>query len=421
MPFLKSLQLDGLLSFPPGSEAIELTPLNVLIGPNGSGKSNLIEGIELLHATPTGFASAIRDGGGVREWLWKGKEADVVGTIEAQVEPGNIEESLLLSLVINERPAISYKLSFTALGSRVEITDEAIEDVGYTNVQPTDEQMYLKPVGEGANFYYHFQDGIPVVNLRSERELTKIVNRDKRNLDRRTLKPDESILMQLKDPWVYPELTALGRYFEAIRSFREWSFGRDAEVRKPQPADLPADGLAHDSRNLGLILNQLEHSGAWSEFNGYLKRFLPRFDRYSTRIEGGTVQFYLHEGGLKAPVPATRLSDGTIRFIAILAQLLSPTPPPLVCMEEPELGLHPDAIALLAGLLQEASTRTQLIVTTHSDALVSALTEVADSVLVCEYRGGTVLKRVESEKLRFWLEKYKLGEIWRIGEIGGNL
>jgi predicted ATPase len=107
--------------------------------------------------------------------------------------------------------------------------------------------------------------------------------------------------------------------------------------------------------------------------------------------------------------------------MAILAQLLSPTPPPLICMEEPELGLHPDAIALLAGLLQEASTRTQLIVTTHSDALVSALTEVADSILVCEYRGGTVLKRVESEKLRFWLDKYKLGEIWRIGEIGGNL
>jgi predicted ATPase len=170
-----------------------------------------------------------------------------------------------------------------------------------------------------------------------------------------------------------------------------------------------------------MLLNQLEYLGARSEFHRYLSRFLPRFERFSTRVEGGTIQFYLHESGLKQPIPATRLSDGTIRFMAILAQLLSPTPPPLICMEEPELGLHPDAIALLADLLQEASTRTQLIVTTHSDALVSALTEVADSVMVCEYRNGTVLKRVESEKLRFWLDKYKLGEIWRIGEIGGNL
>jgi len=65
VPFLKSLRLNGILSFPPDSEPFELQPLNVLIGPNGSGKSNLIEGIELLHATPTGFASAIRRCAGV--------------------------------------------------------------------------------------------------------------------------------------------------------------------------------------------------------------------------------------------------------------------------------------------------------------------------------------------------------------------
>ena len=72
MRTLKTLRLDGFLSFAPGSEPIELEPLNVLIGPNGGGKSNLIEAIELLRATPTNVAECIRDGGGVREWLWKG-------------------------------------------------------------------------------------------------------------------------------------------------------------------------------------------------------------------------------------------------------------------------------------------------------------------------------------------------------------
>ena len=72
MSFLQSIKLSGLLSFPPDSPPIELTPLNVLIGPNGSGKSNVIEAIELLHAAPTAFAEAIRDGGGAQEWLWKG-------------------------------------------------------------------------------------------------------------------------------------------------------------------------------------------------------------------------------------------------------------------------------------------------------------------------------------------------------------
>jgi len=68
----------------------------------------------------------------------------------------------------------------------------------------------------------------------------------------------------------------------------------------------------------------------------------------------------------------------------------------------------------------DASVRTQLIVTTHSDALVSAFTEQVGSVLVCENHGGTVLHRLESDKLAYWLDHYRLGEIWRIGELGGN-
>ncbi len=411
MPFLKSLRLQGLLSFPPDSEAIPLTPLNVLIGPNGSGKSNLIEAIELLHALPTGFASAIRSGGGVREWLWKGDNPRIFGKIEVEVENFAARHIIpsLADLYSSPYPkTLRYWLRFAEVGQRVEVIEEVLEDADQSP-------------GGTEQFYYRFVEGDAVVFGLSIWPPNKSVRRDQKVIERRSILPDESILAQLKDPSSFPEITELGRNLGFIHSLREWNFGPDAEVRKPQPADLPADSLAPDSRNLGLIFNQLEHSGTWSEFNGYLKRFLPRFERYSTRIEGRTVQFYLHESGLKQPIPASRLSDGTIRFMAILAQLLAPTPPPLICIEEPELGLHPDALALLANLLQEASERTQLIVTTHSDALVSALTEVADSVLVCEYRNGTVLQRLDSKKLKFWLDKYKLGEIWRIGEIGGNL
>ena len=245
-------------------------------------------------------------------------------------------------------------------------------------------------------------------------------NRTQRHLQRQSLVPDESVLSQRKDPDLYPELTWIGQQFARIEMYREWSCGRYVPLRQPQPANLPVDALLPDARNLGLILNQLEHTDAGPEFNRLLSRFLPRYQRFTTLIQGGTVQFYLHEQGLKAPVPATRLSDGTIRFMAMLALLLSPVPPPLICMEEPELGLHPDALALFANVLVEASARTQLIVTTHSDTLVSALTDQADSILVCEYLGGTKLHRVESAKLRYWLDRYRLGEIWRIGEIGGN-
>ena len=397
MVFLKSLRLDGLLSFAPGSEAIPLTGLNVLIGPNGSGKSNLIEALELLHATPTAFANAIRDGGGAQEWLWKGGDSRSGATIEALIQGSQ------------RIPELRYLLSFTAAGQRTEVIDEVIEDVKKSRANAQD-----------VFFYYRFQAGNPVINVRDMARGAGAGHRSERHLERQSLVPDESVLSQRKDPDLYPELTWVGQQFGRIQSFREWRFGRYFELRQPQPADLPSDFLLPDSRNLGLVLNGIEHSGVSLEFNNILRKFLPRYDRFSTRIQGGTVQFYLHEIGLRAPVPATRLSDGTIRFMALLALLLSPNLPPLICIEEPELGLHPDAVSLLAGVLADAAARTQLIVATHSEALISALTEQADSVLVCEYKGGTVLHRIESEKLRHWLEKYRLGEIWRIGEIGGN-
>jgi predicted ATPase len=105
----------------------------------------------------------------------------------------------------------------------------------------------------------------------------------------------------------------------------------------------------------------------------------------------------------------------------LLAILCHPKPPPLVCIEEPELGLHPDILPTLADLLKEASTRCQLIVTTHSDVLVDAMTDQPESVLVCEKdEDGTTLNRLSAKELKPWLEKYRLGELWMRGELGGT-
>ena len=93
----------------------------------------------------------------------------------------------------------------------------------------------------------------------------------------------------------------------------------------------------------------------------------------------------------------------------------------MICLEEPELGLHPDILPDLGTLLREASERCQLIVTTHSATLVNAQTETPESVVVCEKdRGQTSLRRLSKEKLAHWLERYRLGELWSSGELGGN-
>ncbi|MCH7745224.1 MAG: AAA family ATPase, partial [Chloroflexi bacterium] len=145
------------------------------------------------------------------------------------------------------------------------------------------------------------------------------------------------------------------------------------------------------------------------------------YDRVLVGIEANTARLLIREKGLTKPIPATRLSDGTLRFLSLLTILCHPKPPPLICIEEPELGLHPDIIPLIAELLRDASERTQLIVTTHSERLIDELSDIPESVVVCE-RGpefGTEFKRLSSEQLGLWLEKYRLGELWQKGELGG--
>ncbi len=300
--------------------------------------------------------------------------------------------------------SVRYRLEFAAVRSRLEITDEAIEN------------SEADPGHREPSFYYRFRRGDPIIQRTASGTAKGPVER---KLTRESLLPDQSVLAQRKDPDEFPVLTWLGEQFGAIQSFREWAFGRTARVRSPHPADAPDDELLPDASNLALVLNQIEHRDP-QKFNKLLKQFLPQFERMSTRVSGGTVQFYLHEAGLTAPIPATRLSDGTLRFVALLAVLLAPKPPPLLCIEEPELGLHPDAMSLLSDLLQEASARMQLIVTTHSDALVSALNDPA-AVIACERLGpGTVLRRLDTLDLGHWLESYRLGELWRMGELGAN-
>ena len=115
-------------------------------------------------------------------------------------------------------------------------------------------------------------------------------------------------------------------------------------------------------------------------------------------IEGGWVQVILQEGNMI--IPATRLSDGTLRSLCLLAVLCHPDPPPMVCIEEPELGLHPDILPSLAKLLKKAAEKTQIIITTHSDALVDEFADTPDSVIVCEKdEGSTVMKRLDKKAL----------------------
>lgn len=397
---IQSIKLQNFLSFGPDAGEIELKSLNVLIGPNASGKSNLIEAIGFLRASPTNLSSPIRDGGGVMEWLWKGSQKTPIAEVNTTI---SYTEGIM---------PLRHKISFTMVGQRFELVDEAVE-----NERPD------YPSLPDVRFYYRYRGGHPVLSVYAD-QTGKIDPRSRleRKLRREDLALDQSVLSQRKDPDQYPEITYLGNQYSRIRLYREWNLGRYTLPRLPQKADLPDDFLLEDISNLGLVLNNLEHQpGVRGLLLEKLKQFHESFTDISTKIHGGTVQIFLHEDGLYQPVPATWLSDGTLRYLCLLAILCHPSPPPLVCIEEPELGLHPDILPTVAELLIEASHRMQLIVTTQSDILVDALTETPEAILVSEkHDGSTTMKRLKQEDLSAWLKKYALGELWRMGEIGGK-
>ena len=121
-------------------------------------------------------------------------------------------------------------------------------------------------------------------------------------------------------------------------------------------------------------------------------------------------------------VSATRLSDGTLKFLCLMAVLFDPNPGPLMCIEEPETGLHPDALALVGDALREASTRTQLIVTTHSDALVDRFTDEPENVVVCErdFDESTTFRRLSAGKAQGMARRIHARRAVARGEIGGT-
>ncbi len=390
---IRQLDLKGILSFGPESPPLPLQNLNVLIGPNGSGKSNLIEAIGFLRSSAKNLTASLRGkGGGVGEWIWKGADNDT-----AKVD----------AILENKQGAISLRhmIEFTETSSQFDLVDELIAN----------EQPYCGYEEKGSLIYYHYQQGRPVLYMKREDQES-----EKRHLHREDVAPDESILSQRKDPDLYPELTYLANQYAKIRLYREWSFGRSSVFRLPQSADLPSDRLEEDFSNLGLFLNHLRGIPKVKKLIlDHLSELYDGLTDFDVRIQGGTVEVFLTESDFI--IPASRLSDGTLRYLCLLAILCDPDPPPLICIEEPELGLHPDMLPKIASLLEAASERTQLIVTTHSDILIDALTDNPEAVVVVEkHQNSTVAKRLENnQELKEMVEDYRLGQLWLQGEIGG--
>ena len=389
--YIESIRPSGLLSFAPDTPPLELGPLNVLIGPNASGKSNLIDVLGLARSMPTDLQEPMRGGGGTAGWLWRTGSDSAFQTPALELELQIVGGPTLIHNIVLDGTAAPY-----GLGVQFERIVEGGNKLVYESNLAKNRIAISSSNGELVSTQYPEQH-----------------------------RKDQSALAQFRSPQTYPAITYLGFVYDQIRIYSEWEVGRRSSLRHGQLADLRGDRLEEDYSNLGIFLNQMAavRPDAKANIREALGDLYERFSDYDVVVYGGSVQIFFSEGsrGSQMPVPATRVSDGALRYLCLLAILYNPNPPPVVCIEEPELGLHPDVVAGLARHLRAASERMQLIVTTHSDILIDALSDTPESVVVFEnQKGATRMSRLDADALSVWLEKYSLGQLWTKGHIGGN-
>lgn len=209
-----------------------------------------------------------------------------------------------------------------------------------------------------------------------------------------------------------------------FRSCRVYHF-HDTSVNSPAKRLTPtADNLAlrQDAGNLAAVLLSLRdnNGAAYRRIVGAVRQVTPFFRDFVLVPEADDrIRLRWRQVDSDVVFSANQMSDGTLRFICLATLLLHPEPPPLLVLDEPELGQHPYAIVLIAALLRQVSLRSQVVVATQSVTLMNQF-QIDDLIVVERKAGGSIFERPDRNKLENWLQDYSLGELWEKNLIGGR-
>lgn len=379
---------------------VELYPasLAVLIGPNGSGKSNLLDLLCLLAEAAQGrLAEGIATRGGVDDIAFRGEPSEVFVELRLLAE----------GVFVEERTPVTFKLKLKKVGSSARVWFEQVSKAP-DPYHPA--PLYLMHRDRDGCMFRSIKTG-----LREE-----LGEEGKKKLE----SDSELAIFQVKDQDNYPTPYKLLREIQEWTLYRDIDVGLDAPIRRPSLLR-PTMRLLPNGSNLASVLFsiQQQHPATWKEIEELLETVYPDFHSITFPPEGGdgkvVLRWWERPYEKEAGFSASLLSDGTLKLLCLIAILKSPDPAPLICIDEPELGLHPDWVKLVAELLQSAASRTQLVVATHSPQLVAKLSP--DQVIVTEKKNGeTRFMQLSEDRLEKWLKEFNLADLWLTGHIGGR-
>jgi len=386
---LKNIEIKGYRSLKDVS--IDLEPLNVLIGPNGGGKSNFMDVFTLLKLGAAGSLSdAIASRGGFDALRFgSGKSSSKSLAVSLDVLPP--EDST------EDHAQLRYEFELTPLRNEYQVWRESL----YEGHGEQRKETLFRENGDWRGPFEKRSD--------PERTFPGYTN--------------ELALSQLRDPTSYPSLYDLTQMLMWM-VYPPIDVSQDSPIRRPQTT---RSGLRvfRGCDNTAAVLYAVSqtHRSIWADVLDVLRVGFPDLDDIRFPPEGGdgkvNLRWFEKPFRDEAGFSAEHLSDGVMRMLALVAILMTPEPPPLICIDEPEIGLHPHLVNIVAELLQSAATRTQLIVATHSPELVSKL-KPNEVVVVEKEDGATVMERLSEDDLAVWRDKFRLGELWLAGDIGGR-
>lgn len=342
---------------------IPLGDLNVLIGANGAGKTNFISIFKLLNKMiDRNFQSNIAESGGAENFLYYGHKT--TEEIDVYLKFGINAYNVVWKPSADNRMVFSRE--FCIIEKNPKYKEKTVE------------------IGKGYG---------------------------ETNLDKAAKEKDYSI-----EKYVYQNL----------KSWKYYHFHDTSETAKvKKPCQLNDNMyLRTDASNLAafLYLMQEKHSENYQTIRDTVGLIAPSFDNFILRpdpLNENMIRLEWREKGSDFPFLANQLSDGTLRFICLATVLLQPKLPSTIIIDEPELGLHPYAIRVLASLMKSASKKAQIIVSTQSVPLVNEF-EPEDLIVVDKINRASVFKKVTGKELASWLEEYTLGELWEKNVLGGR-
>lgn len=369
--------------------------LNVLVGPNGSGKSNLLRLLELISNVAKGkLGASIKESSGMVPLLW-----------DHQASP------------------FSWKLCIDPVASQRDPVQDALTlDCTLENIPNTSSyQIVEDSLGNWHKFEHGLEKNPAWIYVRNLRR-AMVYDQQVRSLVRfDDPDPNESLLTQISDPRTNPVPTYTRRFLEGWRVYHDVHVERGSAMRLPATTQY-VKLVEADGSNLVSVLHTLYTSNR--EFKqqineGMRAGFGDQFEELVFQPAAAQqIQLAIQWRSSKQPHAGQDLSDGTLRFLFLLTVLASPEPATLIAIDEPEIGLHPSMLPIVAEYAAEAADRTQVVMTTHSPVLLDAFSQIAPQVTLLHWEEGqTQLFPLTPEMLSKWLAQYRLGELFTSGEL----